>query len=223
MLGCGAHNNNYNDYIGAEYLNAKYIASPLGEGVPPDSDPTIRYNAFDCTTFVETALAGGNPDKLNKIRYENGDVNFTKRNHFIETDWLDNNSDIVENVSNQYAPVKIRTVKIDKQNWFLKNYNIAVDVPVRRRQLEYIPYKYANKIKITKPVVILFIADNKNLKIGTDLAVRHMGFLLPDGRMRHASSKAGRVVDVNFMDYVNEMMENKNNLGIMLLEIKNDR
>jgi hypothetical protein len=57
-------------------------------------------------------------------------------------------------------------------------------------------------------------------KIGTDLAVRHMGFLLPDGRLRHASIRQKRVVDVDFKKYVNQMMENQNKLGIMLLEIK---
>jgi hypothetical protein len=88
--------------------------------------------------------------------------------------------------------------------------------------LEYIPYAEAKNITVEKPVIILFVSNSARIrnKIGTDLSVRHMGFLLPNGKLRHASRKAKRVLDVDFQEYVNRMLENKNNLGIILLEIK---
>ncbi len=210
-----------NEYIGADFLGMPYVSNPLGEGVAPDTDPLIRFDAFDCVTFVETSLANGKVDELNKIRYKNGIPEFTNRNHFIETDWLENNSGLVKNVSRQYAPVKIRNVTIDKKKWFKTVHNMDTDFATRNIDLEYIPYSDAHNIKITKPMVVLFIIDSKKIrnKIGTDLAVRHMGFLLPDGRLRHASSKAKSVVDTDFNKYINRLVENKNNLGIMLLEI----
>ena len=55
---------------------------------------------------------------------------------------------------------------------------------------------------------------------GTDLAVRHMGFLLPGGVLRHASSQYGRVMDVDFCQYALARAADKNNLGVMLVEIK---
>ena len=79
-------------FTGQSFLGVPYMNSPLGEGVMPDSDPLIRFDAFDCTTFVETVLAGGDVNKLNKIRYKNGNVGFLNRNHFIESDWLINNA-----------------------------------------------------------------------------------------------------------------------------------
>ena len=82
---------------GQSFLGARYISSPLGEGVTPDDDPLIRYDAFDCTTFVETVLADSDVEKLTKIRYKDGKADFIKRNHFIETDWLKNNSNISTN------------------------------------------------------------------------------------------------------------------------------
>ena len=85
VIGCAGHDTN--DYIGNAFLGAPYISDPLGEGVVPDNDPIIRFDAFDCTTFVETSLAGGDAQKLNKIRYRDGVPNFINRNHFIETDW----------------------------------------------------------------------------------------------------------------------------------------
>lgn len=220
LLGCSYHN--YNDYIGAEYLGVKYVRDPLGEGVAPDADSTIRFDAFDCTTFVETVLAGGDRERLNQIRYKNGKVDFINRNHFIETDWLNNNSDIVQNVSAEYAPVATRRVTIDKKNWFKKNHNIDTDFAPQTVLLEYIPYKYARNIHVSEPMIVLFVnaPGRAPTKIGTDLAVRHMGFLLPDGRLRHASWREKRVVDVDFHKYVNQMMENQNKLGIMLLSIK---
>ena len=80
---------------GQQFIGAPYINSPLGEEVAPDTDPLIRFDAFDCTTFVETVLANGDVDKLNRIRYQDGNIGFLNRNHFIESDWLQNNSDIV--------------------------------------------------------------------------------------------------------------------------------
>ena len=88
--------------------------------------------------------------------------------------------------------------------------------------LEYIPYKDAQNIRATDPMIVLFVnaPGHAPEKIGTDLAVRHMGILLPNGILRHASLRQKRVVDVDFNKYVNQMMENQNKLGIILLEIK---
>lgn len=208
--------------FGAGYVGVPYANDPLGEGHAPDNDPLIRFDAFDCTTFVETVLADGDVQKLNKIRYAGGVPDFVQRNHFIETDWLSNNSDIVKNVSNQYAPTAVQTVTIDKKNWFKLTHKMDTDFGPCTVRLEYIPYKYAADIKVERPVAVLFLRNNPKIrdKIGTDLAVRHMGFLLPAGTLRHASRRAGAVVDVDFRKYVQRMMESEKNLGIMILEIK---
>jgi len=220
LVGCAG--NNHNEYIGEKYIGAKYVANPLGEGTPPDPDPNIRFDAFDCTTFVETALADGDIDKLTKIRYRDGNVDFANRNHFIETDWMANNSDIVKNITQKFGPTSGRRVTIDKQKWFKTMYGINVAATPQTIDLEYIPYSRALDIVVDRPVVVLFVRGDNGIKnkIGTDLAIRHMGFLLPDGRLRHASKRRGRVVDMNFVEYAKQMMKNKNNLGIMILEIK---
>ena len=108
VVACSADN-----YIGYQYLGAEYKTSPLGEEKSPDADPLIRFDAFDCTTFVETSLADGDIEKLNNIRYKDGEIDFLSRNHFIESDWLINNSDMVKNVSSLYGPTKFRSVTID--------------------------------------------------------------------------------------------------------------
>lgn len=213
LLSCSS-----DDYIGYKYLGVRYENSPLGEEKLPDSDPLIRFDAFDCTTFVETSLADGDVEKLNNIRYKNGEIDFLARNHFIESDWLTNNSDIVKNVSSLYGPTKIRSVIIDKKNWLKVVHNIDSDFEKQKVDLKYIPYQYVKGIKLDKPLIVLFIVGNsKNYdKLGTDLAVVHMGFLLPDGRLRHASSKFGKVMDTDFYEYI----KNQKGLGITLVEIK---
>lgn len=208
--------------IGRKYVGAKYVSDPLGEEKAPDFDPLIRTDAFDCTTFVETALANGDVSKLNKIRYKNGDVDFLNRNHFIETDWLPNNSDLLQDVTSNYGKTEIRDVIIDKQNWFKIVHGLDTDFPKQHATLRYIPYSELNVIKPDKSLIVLFISgkSEKSGKIGTDLAVVHMGFLLPDGTLRHASSQYGRVMDTDFYAYAMKRAKSKDNIGIMLVGIK---
>lgn len=209
-------------FIGEEYLGAKYMNSPLGEGKAPDTDPLIRFDAFDCTTFVETALAHGDINKLNQIRYKDGNIDFLSRNHFTETDWLNNNKNLLENVSDLYGKTEIRTVVNDKQNWFLKTHNIKTNLKPQRAEIKYIPYKNIDTIETKETLVVLFIYNNPNMydKIGSDLAVSHMGFLLPNGQLRHASKTYGRVMDTDFNKYIRQMAKNEHNIGITLVKIK---
>src|SRR5690606_33264666 len=39
------------------FVGAPYALSPLGAGAGQDPDPRLRYDAFDCTAFVETTVA----------------------------------------------------------------------------------------------------------------------------------------------------------------------
>jgi hypothetical protein len=206
--------------FGKKYLGVKYQFGPLGEEKLPDNDPLIRFDAFDCTTFVETVLADGDKEKLTKIRYKNGKVDIVNRNHFVETDWLSNNN--FENVSRLYGDTSIRHIVVDKKSWFKKKYGIDTDFQKQNINIEYIPYEKISKINIQSPLIVLFIHDGNVFrdKIGTDLAVVHMGFLLPGNVLRHASRQYGRVTDVDFETYINKHKRNKHNLGITLVKTK---
>ena len=75
-----------------QYLGAAYILDPLGEGygAPHDQDPIRRIDAFDCLTFVETVLADNSSEDLQKIRYAGGEIDWFRRNHWTEKDWIPN-------------------------------------------------------------------------------------------------------------------------------------
>lgn len=208
--------------IGAQYLGARYVLDPLGEAAGYDPDPLIRDDAFDCTTFVETALAGGDVARLIKIRYRDGQARWENRNHFIETDWQANNADLLRNVSARYGAAAVRHVVVDKRSWARVVHGMVIDAAPVSADIEYLPYDNVKDINNTEALIVLFIVGNseKNDKIATDIAVVHMGFLLPGGRvLRHASVGRG-VVDDDFAEYLAMRRKLKNNIGIALVEIK---
>ncbi len=212
----------HNDCDGARYLGAQYVLDPLGEGYGYDADPLIRFDAFDCTTFVETVLAGSDVERLKRIRYRGGDVSFENRNHFIETDWLTNNSDLVENVSHEYGPVSRRHVTIDKRAWASVAHGVAIEVSPVTTDMEYISYKNLAPIQNDRTLIVLFVVGTRldNKKLATDIAVVHMGLLLPGGKiLRHASTGRG-VVDDDFIQYVEKRKNMDNNIGVAFVGIK---
>lgn len=75
-------------------LGAPYAASPLGEGAGPDPDPRFRLDAFDCMTFVETAVALGSARTLAEARRALDDIRYAgapalaARNHEVLSQWI---------------------------------------------------------------------------------------------------------------------------------------
>lgn len=208
--------------MGDNYMGAKYMRDPLGEEKAPDNDPLIRADAFDCTTFVETVMAGGDVSNLNQIRYKDGKIDFMNRNHFIESDWLANNKNRVENVSSQFGKTVTRHLTIDKAAWMKKVHGIDADIAPVKTSIEYVPYKNLGDIDNERVMIVLFIsANSKSLDtIGTELAVTHMGLLLPGGIvLRHASSAAGHVVDADFKKY-SDRRRQMGEQGVTFIEIK---
>lgn len=63
----------------APLLGVRYATSPLGEGAGLDPDPRFRLDAFDCVTFVETALALGSAASLAEARRAMDDVRYRAR------------------------------------------------------------------------------------------------------------------------------------------------
>lgn len=117
--------------ISALLLGARYKLGPLGEGPDGefDREPLIRFDAFDCTTFIETVMALSlNSDldaatlTLQRVRYRDGHIDYAWRNHFIELDWVPNNvragylRDITAEVAGPNA-VKVHKT-ISKRDWY---------------------------------------------------------------------------------------------------------
>jgi len=75
-------------------VGAPYLLSPLGEGAGPDPDPRFRLDAFDCMTFVETAVALGSASSLAGAALALDDVRYSgrpalpARNHEVLSQWI---------------------------------------------------------------------------------------------------------------------------------------
>jgi hypothetical protein len=108
------------------------INGPLGEGAnaPYDQDPLYRFDTFDCTTFVETitALALATTENefiyhLNQIRYQDGVIDYTLRNHFPSLDWVPNNTanGYLEEINHLVAApsdIKVARTIVDKPSYY---------------------------------------------------------------------------------------------------------
>ncbi|MDR1009209.1 MAG: DUF1460 domain-containing protein [Rickettsiales bacterium] len=211
----------------AQFVGAEYLIDPLGEGVGYDSDPLVRFDAFDCLTFVETVLALENGVNLNDIRYKDGRVDFVARHHFLAADWVPNNRRIVRDATRTLGlPFTLQYTTIDRAAWFRKVHGISVDASPVVVESVFIPKvdikAYRGRIVslVWRPMVVAFVTSDMDLreKVGTDLVYSHIGFLIPAKGtllLRHASSTAKKVVDVDFFKYVEGRTSIK---GVSILE-----
>jgi hypothetical protein len=85
-----------------------YRAHPHGEGVKGEYDhnPLIDFKAVDCLTFCEQILTMALADSyeemfqyLQRLRYRDGIIDIRYRNHFTISDWLPNNSWLVQDAT----------------------------------------------------------------------------------------------------------------------------
>ncbi len=82
------------DAISGALIGADYQLDPLGEGGGIDPDPPVRYDAFDCLTYVEEVLAlalasdlEGAAQIRRALRYA-GPPSYATRRHFMELQWI---------------------------------------------------------------------------------------------------------------------------------------
>ncbi len=114
------------------FLNKSYQLGPLGEGSKGlfDRDPIFRFDAFDCTTYIETILALSLSSDSNEfletikaIRYSGNSITYTQRNHFPTLDWMQNGmkKKLIRDTTLNTAGNSTKTMNIssDKGKWLL--------------------------------------------------------------------------------------------------------
>lgn len=209
------------EYHSRELLGRAYGDSPLGEGNGYDSDPLIRFDLFDCTTFVETVLAlslsdipGVNKapvEILNSIRYksEGSEISFVNRTHFTSADWIPNlmNKNIIQDITVElFKENSVQFVtEIDRQAWFQTSHQIHVPIAKQVVILPVVELKAFKKNAklwdlIPSGSLINFVGHPSTIKAatGTDMDVRHQGIAIRrDGELflRHAKSTGRGVVE----------------------------
>ncbi|WP_219702167.1 N-acetylmuramoyl-L-alanine amidase-like domain-containing protein [Marinomonas lutimaris] len=117
------------DILSRTLLGSAYVGGSVGEGEQGqyDKDPLTRFDVFDCTTYVETVLAGvmsstSNDFEANlmRLRYKDAQVSFVTRNHFPSLDWFHNNQAILQDITPDVANggARVASTIIDKAAWY---------------------------------------------------------------------------------------------------------
>ena len=196
-------------------VGAPYLLSPLGEGRAPDFDPRFRIDAFDCTTFVETAIALGYCDDwadaealLDRIRYTDGTVAFHRRRHLIVAQWIPELTaegylrDVTAEVGGQ--DTKTARLSLTEARWKRRRIARTLTLPASRVPIgEYtvpiIPIEaMLERVDRVPPGTVLSVV---RLDVPwSPVRVTHQGLVIvPPGEkirmVRHASPVSKRVVD----------------------------
>ncbi len=209
----------------------------LGEGPTAkyDRDPLLDFSRADCVTFVEQILAlalAKNYEQmfatLQRIRYQNGEISFTTRNHYTHADWIPNNSWLLEDVTEEIGGPLCQdmTKTIDRPGFFRK-----LGVPDHELQnvsapqtltIKFIPTASLPKIKnkLQGGEIVSIIQKMPGIFSA------HMGFIFRDeyGNVlfRHASSRkeTNQVTDEFFDDVIEQLRGSESRVGMAFIRIK---
>jgi hypothetical protein len=191
----------------APLVGIRYQLGPLGEGRGPDPDPRFRLDAFDCVTFIETALAlgaAGSDDEvrraLDDLRY-GSEISLADRDHEVLSQWIPRNVEKgwLRPISRELAgaaAVEVAT-SYDRERWdrLAKRGRRLAGVPAARLPLgrfsaEVIPPAALLAVEARLPDgAVLWVVREERLDQLT--RVTHGGLVVVKGGrrwVRHASS-----------------------------------
>lgn len=223
------------------FVGAPYAVSPLGEGEGQDKDPRIRFDRFDCTTFVETAIALAYSDDLtttanvlDAIRYREGRPSFIGRRHFPEAEWIPElvGEGVLKDITKDIGgdAVVVEKKRIDAQVWDRRKRPSHLELPPERIPngtfaLNVWPLAQARRHQDKIPagtVLNLVRVDFKSVPV----RVSHQGLIIEKNGakfIRHAADRMfHRVVDEPLDYFLHRMQQYKKwpVAGINLLKVQ---
>jgi hypothetical protein len=145
------------------HLARKNIGQPyelylLGEAPYETHDPQPIYclGKSDCLVFTEHTYAmalshdwSSFMKMLQRIRYRDGKLGVTTRNHYTEADWNISNRWLVEDITQDLAGDKAVTFEqaIDRKKFFKNRYKLDVEVPIEQHKDIFIPFEAIDQAK----------------------------------------------------------------------------
>jgi hypothetical protein len=218
-------------------LDRPYLLDPLGEGDGLDADPLVRYDAFDCLTFLEEILAlslAADPTDAGRIRrelrYGDAPVAYGNRHHFMEMQWLPANEKrgFVRPTSADYGEPTVRLSKtVTPQTWAWwarrRLFKIAdADLPLGPMSLDVLPIDAALRVvdRIRPGTIVFTVRDDRG---GVPIWITHVGITVPAEKptVRHATKMgSNRSRDHSLAWYIGHLKTYKNwtALGVSLWE-----
>lgn len=201
--------------ISSRFLGVPYRHSPLGEGGGIDPDPRIRFDAVDCTTFLEQTIAlarASNLEKarevLDRVRYRDGVVDYAARKHFMMAQWVPLNQEegFLQDVTGKVGGEAVRweSKRLDASVWARRRRKerypqlSAEQVPAGTYRIPVIPLDDARRLAGRIPAGTLLNVVRVDYR-SIPVRVSHQGLVVVRrGRryLRHAARAGyGRVVD----------------------------
>jgi Protein of unknown function (DUF1460) len=189
------------DILSRHFLGHSYKPTPLIGSADTSEVFSASLDGFDCVTYIETILAlarASNADDfigwLRKIRYEQGCVQWERRNHYM-TLWIRNN--IREGI---IRPVSMPAVPTRSTERVL---NVIPGLAAHRTRVKCVPKPAVPRLDphLQSGDLIFFVSTRKNLD------VFHAGIIVRDGKsmlMRHASRSRGMVVEEKLSEFLKE-------------------
>lgn len=197
------------DFISGHLIGTPYKENTLMGSTDVPEIFIINLESIDCFTFIECVeamrLSGSFADfkqKLQRIRYQDAEVDYKKRNHFF-TDWAEYNPSFVQDVT---AEAGGNGTSIAENVLNLKENGTCFlpDIAPRVRKVKYIPSAAIDEGVIAKLKTGDYIGIYSD-KAGLD--VSHVGIFIQKANMavlRHASSEKTlrKVIDQDFKKYI---------------------
>ena len=187
------------DLLSRHFLGHPYEPNPLIGSADTAEVLTASFDGFDCVTYLETILAlarASNVDDfvdwLRKIRYEQGRIQWERRNHYM-TLWIRNN--VREGI---IRPVSMLAVPILTRERVL---NVVPELAEHRTRMKFVPKRAVPRLStyLHNGDLIFFMSTRRNLD------VFHAGIIVRgDHRVlvRHASRGQGGVVEQELRDFL---------------------
>jgi cell wall-associated NlpC family hydrolase len=187
------------DVLSRHFLGRSYKPNPLIGSSDTTEVFTAALDGFDCVTYIETVVAlarASNVDNftdwLRKIRYEQGRIQWDRRNHYMSL-WIRNNvrNGILKPVSMPALP----TISKDRV------LNVVPGLDPQRTRLKCLPKAAVPRLEryLQTGDLIFFASTHMNLD------VFHAGIIVRDGKkvlMRHASRSQGFVVEQELSEFL---------------------
>lgn len=216
-------------------MGTPYVLGCLGEGSKGeyDKDPLIDFSRVDCMTFCEQVLALSISHNyqnafqtLQKIRYLNGAISFTARNHFVMADWLPHNQWLLRDITEETGgPLCKEMEKTIDRRAFANSlgYNDPKSsLSPQRVTIKYLPKKYLPTIsdKLKGSEIIVIITTRKGI------FASHLGFIIREKKgpllFRHASLTEKKVIDEPYVRLYRRLQEDQHTAGIVLIKVRED-
>lgn len=195
--------------LSAAMLGTPYQENSLRGGIGTEEVLVLDLAAVDCFTLLDYVEAlrrssdlASVQTHLRNVRYRDGVVSYSHRNHFF-SDWQLNNAAEIENVTADIGKRRVLTVQ--------KRLNLKSDgslwlpgLPVRTRAIGYLPVAALEgpvMARLRTGDYLGVYSEKDGLDVShTGIVIRKQGELF----LRHASSsvKARQVLDSNLVSYL---------------------